>query len=60
MGPRNFQPILEVCLALAGADMNGSLMAPITLEKVREAVFQMEAVKAPGPDGLNGQFYRHH
>lgn len=28
------------------------------MEEVREAVFQMGALKAPGPDGFNGLFYQ--
>lgn len=29
-------------------------------DEVKEVVFQLGAMKAPGPDGMNGQFYQHH
>lgn len=35
-------------------------MGPVTLAEVKEAVFKMGATKAPGPNGMNGQFYQHH
>jgi len=39
---------------------NRELMREVTLEDVRVAVFALGATKAPGPDGLNGQFYKRH
>ncbi|XP_030477324.1 uncharacterized protein LOC115694334 [Syzygium oleosum] len=35
-------------------------MAKVTMEEIKAAVFQMGATKAPGPDGLNGQFFQKH
>jgi len=32
----------------------------VSLEEVHNAVFQLGAQKASGPDGLNGIFYQHH
>ncbi|XP_056173433.1 uncharacterized protein LOC130139772 [Syzygium oleosum] len=60
VGNRNFQPILDQCPPLAQEGMNEALEAPVTLEEVKKAVFQLGATKAPGPDGMNGQFYHHH
>lgn len=38
--------------------MNDDLVAVPTIEEVQEVVFQMGALKAPGPDGFNGMFYQ--
>lgn len=59
-GPRNFQPIIDQCPSVVREEMNEALTARITLQGVKNAVFQSGAVKALGPDGLNGQFYQHH
>jgi hypothetical protein len=37
---------------------NNLLIRPVTEEEVREAVFQMEHNKAPGPDGFPAEFYQ--
>lgn len=54
IGPRNFSPILQQCPSIVTEEMNMSLTAEITMEEVDKAVFQLETLKAPGPDGLNG------
>lgn len=59
-GPREFQPILDICPTVINAQMNESLLIPISMEEVKEAVFQLGSLKALGPDGLNGQFYQHY
>ncbi|XP_045802334.1 uncharacterized protein LOC123895912 [Trifolium pratense] len=38
---------------------NAQLVRPITLEELKEALFQMHPDKAPGPDGFNPAFYQH-
>ena len=35
------------------------MTSPFTEEEVRNAVFQMEHNKAPGPDGFPAEFYQH-
>ncbi|KAJ1378348.1 hypothetical protein SESBI_47928 [Sesbania bispinosa] len=40
--------------------MNSSLTAPITREETKAAMESLGELKAPGPDGLNGLFYRKH
>lgn len=60
MGPRNFDPVLQQCPNIVTAEMNQTLNAEITTEEVHNAVFQMGPLKAPGSDGLNGQYYQHH
>jgi len=58
VGTRYYQPILEQCPLVVSQEMNGMLISPITKEEVQQAVFQMGASKAPGPDGLSGLFYQ--
>jgi len=57
-GPRNLQPILNHCPKVVTEEINQILMDDITEEEVKEAVFQLGSLKAPGPDGLSGQFYQ--
>lgn len=40
--------------------MNEALEAPLTMEEVRNAIFQIAPTKALGLDELNGQFYHHY
>jgi hypothetical protein len=40
------------------AEDNVSLVAPVTKEEVRVALFQMHPDKSPGPDGFNPAFYQ--
>ncbi|XP_050386353.1 uncharacterized protein LOC126802719 [Argentina anserina] len=37
--------------------LNAELIAPVTIEEVKEVTFQLGALKAPGPDGFPGLFY---
>lgn len=41
-------------------DMNEMLMKPFDHEEVRVVVFQMGPIKAPGPDGMNANFFQKH
>ena len=36
--------------------MNEGLLKEITVEEIREALFSIEATRAPGPDGFNAVF----
>jgi hypothetical protein len=36
---------------------NEILISPFTMDAIKEAVFQMEHNKAPGPDGFPAEFY---
>jgi len=38
---------------------NEFLTAPFTEKEIREAIFDMEHNKAPGPDGFPAEFYQH-
>ncbi|XP_072088190.1 uncharacterized protein [Arachis hypogaea] len=41
-------------------EMNQNLLQEVTEKEVKDAVFSMGGLKAPGPDGLNGLFYQEH
>jgi hypothetical protein len=53
------EPILGLVGPKITDEDNEKLVAPITKEEVREALFQMHPDKAPGPDGFNSAFYQH-
>lgn len=38
--------------------MNDYLTKHVTFKEVETAVFELGALKAPGPDGLNGLFFQ--
>ena len=40
------------------SEENDLLTADFTMEEVKEAIFQMEQNKAPGPDGFPAEFYQ--
>ncbi|KAK4268485.1 hypothetical protein QN277_025138 [Acacia crassicarpa] len=39
------------------AEMNASLMTPVSKEEIKKAAFSLGGSKAPGPDGFSGTFY---
>ncbi|XP_048605758.1 uncharacterized protein LOC106359240 [Brassica napus] len=43
--------------AIVTEEQNAQLMAQISREEVREAVFDINPHKCPGPDGMNGFFF---
>lgn len=54
----------DFCLShvpdLVSDEMNFQLTKPVSQEEIKRAVFGLGALKAPGPDGLNGMFYQKH
>ncbi|CAB4262919.1 unnamed protein product [Prunus armeniaca] len=56
--PRDWGDILAFVPAVISDDINASLLAPISNEEIRITVFQMVALKSPGPDGFSGIFYQ--
>ncbi|MCH97455.1 CNGC5-like protein [Trifolium medium] len=52
-------PILSLVAPKVSLEENEKLVAPITKEEVKIALFQMHPDKAPGPDGFNPAFYQH-
>ncbi|VVA24941.1 PREDICTED: reverse mRNAase [Prunus dulcis] len=57
-GPRNWNGIMDHIPQLVNNDMNGELMRPFSLEEVKDAIFQIGSLKAPGPDGFPAMFYQ--
>ncbi|KAJ1438736.1 Zinc finger, CCHC-type [Sesbania bispinosa] len=55
---------LEECLSdipiLVSSELNQRLMAEVTDTEIKTAVNSLGSTKAPGPDGLNGLFYKSH
>jgi len=60
VGHRAFHPFLLQCPQIVTPQINTHLMSPVTEKEVYDAIFQLGAAKAPGPDSLPGMFYRHH
>lgn len=56
--PSDFNDCLNNIPLLVTDSMNEKLMAPISESEIRQAVFSMGALKAPGPDGFNGLFFQ--
>lgn len=57
-GERDFAEILSVVDHCITDDMNTSLVKEVVDEEIKEAVFQLGSLKAPGPDGYPGFFYQ--
>jgi hypothetical protein len=55
----NHDPVLSLIAPKISQEDNDRLVAPITREELKEALFQMHPDKAPGPDGFNPAFYQH-
>ena len=56
-GPDNNQ-ILRTVSPRVNAQMNERLTAVYTKEEVKEALFNIGDIKAPGPDGMSAVFYK--
>lgn len=56
--PRRDDNCLSVIPSLVSQEMNDRLLKPVTETEIKAAAFSLGALKAPGPDGLNGLFYQ--
>jgi hypothetical protein len=52
-------PALNLISPKITQEDNANLVADITMEELKIALFQMHPDKAPGPDGFNSAFYQH-
>lgn len=52
--------LLAAVQPLVTEEMGRKLEKSFTLEEIKDAVFSMPADKSPGPDGMNGTFYKEH
>lgn len=57
-GSRNMDEALSAIDPVISSSMNSSLIHPVTDAEIEQAVFQLGALKAPGPDGYAGFFYQ--
>lgn len=49
---------MDCVLPTVTNDMNATFLKLVTVDEVKNAVFQLGALKAPGPDGFQGTFYQ--
>ncbi|GAU32101.1 hypothetical protein TSUD_358070 [Trifolium subterraneum] len=54
-----YEPVLSLISPRVTLEDNERLVAPITREELRNALFQMHPDKSPGPDGFNPAFFQH-
>ncbi|BFG31061.1 hypothetical protein CerSpe_173350 [Prunus speciosa] len=57
-GHRDWGDVLDCVSHIVSDEMNATLTSPILEVEVKDAVFQMGGMKAPGPDGFQGMFYQ--
>jgi hypothetical protein len=50
--------VLEKIMPRINQTMNDKLLEPFTVEEVKQAIFSIGDLKAPGLDGLHAIFYR--
>lgn len=57
-GPRDWSETLAALPKLVSCEMNHDLLLPPSKEEVKSAVFQLGALRSPGPDGFTIVFYQ--
>ena len=56
-GVQNMEQVLDTVPTKVTPAMNDVLNAPYSQKEVKEALFQMFPIKAPGPDGFPAHFF---
>jgi hypothetical protein len=59
-GVDRMEEVIRVIPCKVSAQMNDKLMEPIVESEVKNALFQMFPMKAPGPDGFLAHFFQTH
>lgn len=54
----DYCPIVNCMRTKINEEDNEKLLAPFVIGEFKEALFQMHSDKAPGPDGLNPDFFK--
>ncbi|XP_050145591.1 uncharacterized protein LOC126621231 [Malus sylvestris] len=57
-GHRDWGGILDCVIPKVSEEMNATLSAPVSADEIKQAALNMGGLKAPGPDGFQGIFYR--
>ncbi|KAF7826560.1 reverse transcriptase [Senna tora] len=58
INPPDPSPLLASFPVKVSEAMNTALLERVSLDELKSAVFGLGALKAPGPDGLNGMFFQ--
>ena len=58
LGERNWGEILEAVPRVVREEDNEALNKEVEEKEIMKAVYDLRAMKAPGPDGFNGFFYQ--
>ncbi|KAF5470770.1 hypothetical protein F2P56_011261 [Juglans regia] len=58
--PTNFENCLFALGSKLDLEMQAWLMTPFNKEHIKDAIFQMNPLGSPGPDGFPAQFYQKH
>ncbi|KAF7838884.1 reverse transcriptase [Senna tora] len=57
-GPRDLRKVIDCVSPVISEEDNNDLLRKVSVLEVKEAVFQLGGLKAPGPDGYYGIFYQ--
>jgi hypothetical protein len=59
-GTTDMDSVLNTIAVKVTTEMNGALLAPVSEQEVKEALFQMFPTKAPEPNGFPAHFFQRH
>ncbi|CAN6554430.1 unnamed protein product [Malus baccata var. baccata] len=57
-GQRDWGGLLDCVIPKVMEEINATLSAPVSADEIKQAALNMGGLKAPGPDGFQGIFYR--